>query len=652
MMPTEKFKAKLERRASNWYEAVCNYFGKFYEFPAKGERARELSEKLDFCDIETKPGYIFTTTIVVAIMGIVLSLILFLLNLQTYGLFAIFSFLGLAYYLIIYPTILTKYYRIRATSDLVQAAFYLVISLRLVPNLERALMFASSNVKGVVGRSLRKMAWGITVGKYGSADEVLNEFARKWKQENLEFYEAVNLIRASIAQKKERREVMLDEAINILLQGNLERMKHYSTQLRNPLMIITTIGITLPVLTIILFPIMTIFLADAVEPAFLFFFYDLVLPLVVWYVMNETLKTRPVTFGIIDISKHPQARPMKKIVFNIFGKGVSISTVIISILFGSVFTMLGYYFTTLPSDPVSLTKLMGGLLMLYGFGFAIIFYSFFNFYKNIDIRDDIRKMEEEFAEVLFQLGYTLSSGVPIEAALEKSYEKTKDLNVSSLFRMVLNNIKKFGFTFKKALFDKKYGAMKHYPSPMIYSTMDMISDYIGKSVIGVSKAILSISNYLKGMHSVEEHMKEILDETTSSMKMMMNLLVPIASGAVVGMATIMIMVLFQIVNILANVTGLSGAYPDQLGPDVLGTIVDIKNIMPAEIFLVVVGIYMIEITVMLASFIDSLQYGDDPLDRHYLISTNLVIALCIFSFAILLIYFIFKGLIGFIWMEP
>jgi hypothetical protein len=650
-MPAEKFRIKLERRASSWYEVLCNSFGKLYEFPLGVEKTKELSEKLEFCDINTKPGYIFTTTIIIALIGGVFSVVLFLLNLQTYGLFVIFSLLGLAYYLIVYPTILTKYYRIRATSDLVQAAFYLVISLRLVPNLERALMFASSNVKGVVGKSLRKMAWGLTVGKYSSADEVLKEFAMKWKQENLEFYEAVNLIRSSGSQHKEKREQMLDEAVNILLQGNLERMKHYSTQLRNPLTIITTIGITLPVLTIILFPIMTIFLADAIEPALLFIFYDIVLPIVVWYVMNETLKTRPVTFGIIDISQHPKARPMKKIVFNIFGKSISIPTVFVSIILGSVFCLLGYYLTILPSEPVSLTKLMGGLLILYGMGFAIIFYSFFNFYKNIDIRDDIKEMEDEFGEVLFQLGYTLSTGVPVEAALEKSYEKTKDLKISNLFKRVLSNIKRFGFTFKKALFDKKYGALQFYPSPMIYSTMDMIADYIGKGVAGVSKAILSISNYLKGMHSVEEHMKDILDETTSSMKIMMNLLVPIASGAVVGMATIMILVLVQIVGILTNVTGLAEAYPQQLGPDVLGGIVDIKNIMPAEVFLVVVGIYMLEITIMLASFIDSLQYGDDPLDRHYLITTNVIISLCIFSFAILLIYFIFKGLISFIWME-
>ena len=637
-------------RERSWYECLCNYLGGAFEFPLKGEQLKKLSDKLEFCGLHIRPEYVYTTAVILAIIGIVLSSTIFFLGFQIYGLFLVFSFLGFAFYIIVYPSILTRYYRIRATSDLVQAAFYLVISLRLVPNLERALMFASSNVKGVVGRDLREKAWGISTGKYRSADEALNEFAMKWKEENVEFYEAMNMIRSSIAQKKKRREAVLDEAVNVLLQGNMERMKHYSTQLRNPLMIITTMGITLPVLTIIIFPILTIFLAETVEPIMLFIFYDVILPIIVFYIMNETLKTRPVAFRSIDISKHPEARPTKRITLNLFGRKIAVPTVLFSILLGAVLCLGGYHLVRIPSDPVSLTKIAGGLLILNGIGLSIVLYSFLHFYKNIDIRDEIKEMEDGFDEALFQLGYTLSSGVPVEAALEKSLQKTKDLKISRLFERTLSNIKRFGFTFKNALFDEKYGAMKYYPSPMIQSTMGMISDYIDKSVAGVSKAILSISNYLKSIHSVEEHMRDILDETTSSMKMMMNLLTPIASGTVVGMATIMVMVLYQIVSILTNVTGLAEAYPQQLGPDVLGSVVDIKNIMPAEVFLVVVGVYMLEITIMLATFICSLQYGDDPLDKHYLIATNIVIGLCIFSFSVLLIYFIFKGLIGLMWM--
>jgi len=312
-----------------------------------------------------------------------------------------------------------------------------------------------------------------------------------------------------------------------------------------------------------------------------------------------------------------------------------------------IICLIGYGTALQSDEPVSLLNIGGGLIMLGGITCSLIVYSFFHYSSNIPIRDEIKESEREFDEILFQLGYTLSTGVPLEAALDESVKRTKDLKISKLFERALSNIKTFGFTFKRALLDKRYGVLKYYPSQIIRTTMNMISSSIEKGVAGVSKTVLSVSKYLKSMHLVEEHIRDILDETTSSMKMMMTLLVPIASGAVVGMSVIMTMVLFQIEKLLADVTGLSQAYPQSFEASTLGGFVDIKNVMPAELFLVVVGIYMLEIIVMLATFIGSLEHGDDPLDKHRLIATNVFLGYLIFSGCILVIYFIFRNLITF-----
>jgi len=643
MLPKE---LKLEKKKGSWYEFLCNTLGKTFEFPLDEKQAKKIAEDLEFCDLNIKPGHIYSTLIITILIGVAFSVVLFFLNINFYGLLLMLGTLGFAFYLSIFPSYLTKYHRITATSDLVQTIFYLVVSLRLTPNLETALMFTSKNVKGIVGRDLKKMTWGMSTGRYQNADAVLESFANKWKKENLEFYESMHLIRMSTLQTKERRESMLDEAVNVMLQGNMERMKHYSTELRNPLMVMTTLGITLPVLTIILFPIMTIFLTSTIKPSLLFLFYDVFLPLAVYYIMSQTLQARPLSFGIIDITLHPQAKPMDWIKIGSI-KNFKIPTLLISILVGIGITSIGYFLTTIPNEPVSFTKIAGGLTILGGISSTLIVYSFFHYHGNIDIRDEIRESEKEFDEILFQLGYTLTTGIPLEAALEESAKKTRDLKISQMFERILSNIRRFGCTFKTALLDKKYGVLKYYPSLIIRTTMNIISDSIDKGVAGISKTVLSVSQYLKSMHLVEEHMKDILDETTSDMKMMMVLLVPIASGAVVGMATIMTMVLFQIEKLLTDVTGLSQAYPQNFGSDSLGGLVDIKHVMPAEIFLVVVGIYMLEIVLMLAIFIGSLEHGDDPLDKHQLISTNVLLCYFIFSASVLFIYFIFRNLIKF-----
>jgi hypothetical protein len=642
MIP-KKFKSKK----GAWYEFLCSTLGKTFDFPLDENDVERLSKDLKFSNLNIKPNHIYSTVILVLFIGLVITAALLFFNFYFFGLLILFGILGFVYYLTIYPAYLTRYHRINATNDLVQTIFYLVVSLRLTPNLESALAFASNNVKGIVGQDLKKMMWEMSSGLYRSADQVLESFANKWKKENLEFYEAMHLIRMSTLQRKDKREKILDEAVNLMLQGNMERMKHYASELRNPLMIITTLGITLPVLTIIIFPILTIFMASSIDPVLLFLFYDLILPVLVYYIMDQALQSRPLSLGKIDISEHPKAKPMKYFDINLRLKRLNVPTLWISVLLGFVIFLIGFFASKQSTEPVSLLNIGGGLIMLGGITCSIIVYSFVHYSRNINIRDEIKETEREFDEILFQLGYTLSTGIPLEAALQESVKKTKDLKISKLFNTALSNIKRFGFTFRRALFDNKYGVLKYYPSQIIRTTMNMIADSLEKGVAGISKTVLSVSKYLKSMHLVEEHIKDILDETTSSMKMMMALLVPIASGAVVGMATIMTMVLFQIEKLLGDVLGLSKAYPQSFEAGTLGGLVDIKNVMPAEIFLVVVGIYMLEIIVMLAIFIASLEHGNDPLDKHKLIATNVLFGFLIFSGCILFIYFIFRNLITF-----
>ena len=90
--------------------------------------------------------------------------------------FFLISFAGgglLAYYWTIYLTHAVTFTRIRATADLLLSVLYMVISLRITPNFENALLFAALNTTGTIGRDLKKIVWDLSLGKYESADEAL-----------------------------------------------------------------------------------------------------------------------------------------------------------------------------------------------------------------------------------------------------------------------------------------------------------------------------------------------------------------------------------------------------------------------------------------------------------------------------------------------
>jgi hypothetical protein len=81
----------------------------------------------------------------------------------------------------------------------------------------------------------------------------------------------------------------------------------------------------------------------------------------------------------------------------------------------------------------------------------------------------------------------------------------------------------------------------------------------------------------------------------------------------------------------------------------LESLVDIKKIVPAEAFLIIVGIYMLEVIVLLSIFLTRLEHGGDSLDLYKSLTTGFIVGMTIFSFSILLIYFIFSGILGMVW---
>ena len=641
----------MEVRKKSLFEFFCNTLGKhFFRIPLSEKTIQDLSNKLQFCELEVKPEYVYSSSVATILIGIILAVVISFLGFPTYGLLVAGASVGLAAYLIYYPTLLARYYRIRASSELVSAVLYMIVSLRLVPNLENAVKFAAENLRGPIGRELKRKLWDLSTGKYLKIEDLLDDFAKKWKEENLEFYQAIDMIKTSMGEKGGKRERTLDEAINVLLRGNMERMKDYTIKLKMPLTLITMLGITLPMLTVIMFPIVTIFLSETIKPYMLVVFYNILLPLILYFLMNDVLKTLPVQYGPVDISLHPDAHPIGKYFMSLKGKRIKIPLFPLALLIGSIIIGLGYFVISLsPAKPVTLAKVGGGLIILWGIASMLLFYSYFSYHRNVEIKEEIKEIESEFDDAMFQLAHTLYTGQPIESALEKMSVSTGGLRISKMFERALSNIRRFGFTLRQAFFDEKIGVVKYYPSRMIRSIMRVIVDSIEKGVKGAARTMLSIAEYLKSIHNVEEYGKEILEETTSNMRFMLSVLTPITCGVTVGLATVMVMILAQIVSILSSVTGLTSVAPQLSNPTFLSSIVDVKKIIPAEIFLVIVGSYMLEVIILLSVFLSMLEHGGDPIEEHVLIARGTLTGMIIFSFSILLIYFVFGGMLKMVW---
>ncbi len=625
---------KQDLKKRSWYENLCALSGKILTMSPDKSTKQELEDAISFTELDVKPESVMGLFILTIFLSVILGITFVITGVvpPMAGLLVAAAGLPLGYYLLKYPSGLVKQYRMQASSQVVLAVLYMVVSMRISPNLERALRFAAANVSGALAWDMRRLLWDIEMRKYSSAGEALSDYIAKWKNENSEFSDALHLIRDSESQAGERGRETLDQALRVILEGTKTRMKHYAQDLSMPVMVIHMMGIVLPVLGTIMAPLAAVFLADLVGPMHFIIGYDVILPLLIIWFINSTLKKRPVTFSQVDISHHPDLP--KEGAINIGGKSIPVLPLAVFVLLAFITVPVAFFlqnpelmFAGMPKNSEhSVYSLMMSALITLGISISIAVYFILTTIQSSKIQDSVQSIEKEFELALFQLGNRISGGTPTEVAIEKSIEDMKDLEIAGLFRQSLRNIRNLGMTFEESLFNPKYGALRYYPSRLIRNIMYTIIDTSKKGVTYASEAMLRISSYLKNIRETQEYIRELLSETVSSMKFQAYMLTPLITGLIVSMADIIIQVLVKLGKYLEGISGGT----DFTGINIASAFGNIEKAMSPSLFQLIVGVYVIEVITILAIFLTKISTGENRIVQRFTIGKMLIVGMFLY----------------------
>jgi hypothetical protein len=194
------------------------------------------------------------------------------------------------------------------------------------------------------------------------------------------------------------------------------------------------------------------------------------------------------------------------------------------------------------------------------------------------------------------------------------------------------------------LFDPSAGAVWWYPSRLIRSIMTTVTEASKKGTYAASDAMVTIANYLRGMHAVKEQVEDVLGETISSMKFLSMMLTPLVAGVTITMAVVIIQILTQLGGQLSQLTS-----ADIGTTATMFTLPWLKSggvaITPAA-FQMVVGIYMLEIAVLLSYFLNRIQFGEDAIGLRSVMGKTIITAVLVYGFSWLLTYTVFGGAIA------
>lgn len=672
------FMTDLSSRDKNIYEKLCAFSEKNVGIGPDDVTAKKITDACEFARIQVTPKGVYSFAIFFPLVGILLFGAASLLLTGSWFLFFLFLLGGLGSIipLMNLPYYISDNYRIKASNQMVLSVFYIVTYMRHTSNLERAIEFASQHLSRPLSDEFRKVLWDVETGQFDSVSTSLEHFLENWKEHNPEFVDAIHLIESSLLESSEKRRLeLLDKSLDVILDETYEKMLHYAHNLQSPITTLHMLGIILPILGLVILPLMLSFMPE-VRWYHISILYNVFLPVIVFLFGLKILSQRPtgygettvssdnkevqkalatnVKFGKYDTKISPKAFAIAFIIFFLllgfsplimkmvgvedFGFGAESRTSVC----GRQFCFLEYRETdaavidgTLrgPGEdgPFGLGAAVFSLFVIVGLGLGIGLYYNFKTKEVVKIFDESQRLEKGFSASLFQLGNRLGDNIPVEIATIKVAENMPNTPAGDFFTIVAVNIQKLGMSIEDAIFNSKVGAVLYYPSTLIESSMKVLIQAVRKGPLIASNALINISRYIKEMHRVEERLTDLMAEVISSMRSQIGFLTPIIAAIVVGLT-----------SMISTIIGTLSAGFDEFGEDLAGgagvgiggnleTLTDFfQNGMPTFYFQIIVGLYVVQITIILTLMINSIERGSDSVHRDYLLGKNLLKSLSLY----------------------
>lgn len=539
----------------------------------------------------------------------------------------------------------------KSASDLVTLILYLVIYMRQTPNLETAVQFASENLNSYLAFDLKKLIWDTAARRYVNIKEALDDYSQRWSKASPSFTDAIFLVESSVYQESEETRLnLLDEASQRILGGTYEAMTEYAATLKEPLNTVYMLGMVLPVLGLVLAPMMMAFVTIPDFGLLLALMYDVGLPLMVYFLIRSRLLARPAGFSAPDLSLVPGLPKIGTFFIRMGKKKVTVNALIPAIAVFAVFMFLVYLLFPymLQFGP---TQIYVSMLITAGIGFAIVVYFKLSVFQLIETQQELIRTQNAFGASLFQMGSFLSQGFPPETTILKVKETMKNTSMADFFNITVNNIKNLGMPLKDAFFNKVYGSSRFFPSSMINAGIRIFVESSKKSVNNAAAATLYISKHLSNMRRIDEQVRSLLDEVTSGMRVEIGLLSPVMAGIVIGLTTLIGTVLRSLAGSVSTIqNSVTGSVGSTSVSSVIPFAFGLFNLsggqIPLYTFQLIISIYLITLSVIIAYAISSISQPGDPITLRNNIASMLLISLALYIVIAFIVTIVFSSIGG------
>jgi len=545
-----------------------------------------------------------------------------------------------------YPKTYAKYMKIHSLGDIPEVLSYLVMYLKLVPNLENSAKFAAAESSTSLARDLKKMLWDMEIRLYHGIEDALTSFATMWGKWSEPFKRSLHLIRSSVQERDEAsRTLTLNRALDVALEGTREMMNDFAAKLQQPTMVIYSIGIMIPLSLVAMLPAAGL-IGMKITIFQVFMLYDVILPLFLFLYMRKILLSRPATFNPPQIPPdHPDIVYIHKY-RRLLG---SLALGVVVAMPGVIFVVMPFLFSVENThgiihfivDPNGLNGIFPvTLFLLWGVTVAVTSYCVSVYYPYKKVRDGIKQIEKEFSDALYILGKRIAEDKSPEEAFMYAAHTMEGAKIAEVFSQTGFTLTAMHTNLHDALFSHEYGSLRLVYSDRIKAIMRLFVEGIKKSQRAVSVSLIKIADHLKELQGVESKIKDTLYSLTSTLRSTAAMFAPLIAGVTLAITKL-------ITTILESMRGKISSDILPSGSGVLSSVADaftVENVRP-EYFVLVVGIYIIELVFLLTRFTNGIDEGDDRPAFMYSLGKTLPMSMTVLTLTIILGQMLFSQII-------
>ena len=586
------------------------------------------------------------------------------------------------YWVVSYPNLKSTIVRIKSSDEALRVILYMAMQLEMTPNLSKAVRGAASNTSGYLSRDLSEAVWKSETNqkRLQNTRQALSERVDLWRKWSPSFVESLQYLIDSISRTGNEKTRIIQKGEDKIIDDMKNEMSQYARDLSSPIRVLNMAGIMLPLMGLIMFPLMSIFIGGEEAGVgalglYMSIVYLFILPSFLFFLVKRLISKRPGAYSNPSLENVDNVPPKDKVRIEYSGEQYSIPLKPLAFSVGLIIAIPGiiYYFNLLNTiisyeTAITLTPSGGavstpqqwqnfieaqytvenavpnvikGMSLFWGISAGLVTYFLGRSYSRQKIRERIQRIEEDIQIGLTELDNSLSKGVPIERSIYAVIQKFDEIGASdtpleNFFEDTYYRMQE-GNPFRKAVFDNHRGTIKNYPSGMLRNAMQMLADSSTRGPSASSQNLRRVNEYISNQKEVEETIKELLDDTVSQMNIQSKFIAPIITGAAGSMALIIVQVLFLIASSLEEIQSSLNVGSSSTGglTNQVALIKNVDSALPPTLILLIVSLYLIEVSLILAYFKNGISNGFDEISRDIEISRTLIYAVSIFSLIVI-----------------